>query len=94
MVTPKLGLTRERNGNKSSIIDSTIITVLWYMKLNQMMQKGAWRNQHVSIALIGTCEGLRAENCPSAPLRTEMSKSVRLAADVHPDIQDGVAQCK
>lgn len=42
-----------------SVIYSTIIAVLWYMKLDQMMQKGAQRSQHVCIALAGTCEGLQ-----------------------------------
>lgn len=89
---------KQEKGKQISIIDSTIIKALWYMKLNQMMQKRAWRSQHVSTEgtsrQMALCEGLRAENCPSVPLCTKMSKSERLAADVPPDIRDGVAHCK
>lgn len=52
---------KQEKGKQISIIDSTIIKALWYMKLNQMMQKRAWRSQHVSTEgtsrQMALCEG-------------------------------------
>lgn len=47
-----------------------------------------------SVALVGTCEGLRRKTVHPSLFAPRLVRSEYLAADVLPDIRDGVAHCK